>query len=198
MKDLFNELNQKKEFLEVSFNDEYKNEQKKHKPLNPMILNSKLMNLITILPVERLGKKGKFFFDDTNENPKELTENILIKSKNTNMTLKKKEEKLKESYENIRESMIRKNKTMMPVSNNILSPKKVRKSVILTNPILNEGINNRKNNNNLSKNNQNKDSSFEMIDNKKNTVKKNENRRFSVMDNHLILERHIKKYKLNL
>ena len=156
------------------------------------------MNLITILPVERLGKKGKFFFDDTNENPKELTENILIKSKITNMTLKKKEEKLKESYENIRESMIRKNKTMMPVSNNILSPKKVRKSVILTNPILNEGINNRKNNNNLSKNNQNKDSSFEMIDNKKNTVKKNENRRFSVMDNHLILERHIKKYKLNL
>ena len=114
------------------------------------------------------------------------------------MTLKKKEEKLKESYENIRESMIRKNKTMMPVSNNILSPKKVRKSVILTNPILNEGINNRKNNNNLSKNNQNKDSSFEMIDNKKNTVKKNENRRFSIMDNHLILERHIKKYKLNL
>ena len=198
MNTFFNQLNQNKEFLEVSFIEEYKNEQKKHKPLDPMILNSKLMNLITTLQVERLGKKGKFFFDDTKENPKELTENILIKSKLTNMNLKKNEEKLQESYEIIRESFIKKNKTMMPVSNNSLNPKKVRKSVILTNEIFKEGKINSKNIINISKNNQNDDSSFEMIENKKNTVKKNENRRFSVMDNHLVLERNIKKYKLKL
>ena len=86
----------------------------------------------------------------------------------------------------------------MPVSNNSLNPKKVRKSVILTNEIFKEGKINSKNIINISKNNQNNDSSFEMIENKKNTVKKNENRRFSVMDNHLVLERNIKKYKLKL
>ena len=32
----------KKEFLEVSFHDEYKNQQKKHKSLDPMKLNQKL------------------------------------------------------------------------------------------------------------------------------------------------------------
>ena len=162
-----------------------------------MILNSKLMNLITILPVERLGKKGKFFFDDTKENLKEITENVLIKSKLSNQKIKKKEEKLQESYEIIRELNIRKNKTMMPVYNNLLSPVKGRKSVIIPNTNFNEGIINKKNINNLSKN-QNNDSSFEMINNTKNNVKKNENRRFSVMDNHIILERNIKKYKLKL
>ena len=64
MKKFMDFLYEEKEFLEVSFNVEYKDQQKQHPSLSPMVLNSKLMELITSLPIERLGSKGEFFFDD--------------------------------------------------------------------------------------------------------------------------------------
>ena len=65
MKKFMDFLYEEKEFLEVSFIEEYKDQQKQHPSLSPMLLNSKLMELITSLPIERLGSKGEFFFDDS-------------------------------------------------------------------------------------------------------------------------------------
>ena len=55
MKKFMDFLYEEKEFLEVSFIEEYKDQQKQHPSLSPMLLNSKLMELITSLPIERLG-----------------------------------------------------------------------------------------------------------------------------------------------
>ena len=52
----------KREFLEVSFEEEFKSQQKKHKSLDPMKLNQKLISLLPNISNDRLGEKGKFFF----------------------------------------------------------------------------------------------------------------------------------------
>ncbi len=80
MKKFMDFLYEEKEFLEVSFNEEYKAQQKQHPSLSPMVLSSKLMELITTLPIERLGSKGEFFFDDSIPIKKKI-EGTLTKSK---------------------------------------------------------------------------------------------------------------------
>ena len=89
MKKILDFLNKDKEVLEISFQEEYKKEQKKYPSLNPMTLNNELMKLITLLPLERLGEKGKFFFDDS-KSMKKLIAKTLSKSKINNFNILKK------------------------------------------------------------------------------------------------------------
>ncbi len=89
----------KREFLEVSFEEIYKKQQKKHKSLDPMKLNQKLISLLSNISYERLGEKGIFFFDDEKESAKTLAEKTLTKLKRHSELNEKKMEEVRRSFE---------------------------------------------------------------------------------------------------
>ena len=123
----------KREFLEVSFEEEFKSQQKKHKSLDPMTLNQKLMQLIPILSYDRLGDNGQFFIDDSNESesPKNLTRRTLLKLKESKNKSKNKEKiiELRKSFD----LNLKNNKTILfPfINNNTKKNNKKRNSVEL-------------------------------------------------------------------
>ena len=100
----------KREILEVSFEDIYKKQQKKHKSLDPMKLNQKLISLLSNISYERLGEKGIFFFDDEKESAKTLAEKTLTKLKRHSELNEKKMEEVRRSFELFRQRSNSKNK----------------------------------------------------------------------------------------
>ena len=189
----------KKEFLEVSFHDEYKNQQKKHKSLDPMTLNQKLMQLIPILSYNRLGDNGQFFIDDRNESesPKNLTRRTLLKLKESKNKSKNKEKiiELRKSFD----LNLKNNKTIIfPFINNNNTKKnnKKRNSVELIKSIKTNIIRkNRKLNTFSSSTSPNKKYFFSGM-NKQNKEKTKIMRRFSLIENNTSLEIAFKRYRL--
>jgi hypothetical protein len=93
----------KREFLEVSFEEEFKSQQKKHKSLDPMKLNQKLISLLPNISNDRLGEKGKFFFDDEKESVKTVTEKTLTKLKRNSEIKEKQIAELRKTFENFKQ-----------------------------------------------------------------------------------------------
>lgn len=195
MKKFMDFLYEEKEFLEVSFNEEYKAQQKQHPSLSPMVLNSKLMELITTLPIERLGSKGEFFFDDSIPIKKKI-EGTLTKSKKNKMNILKQEKELSDIKQTItvrRNSVIRPSKTMIPSLLNLDSNSD--KKIILHN--FNQIKTDRQIPVNSGKENVKKNMYFEdMLQNSGNENKPKISRRLSMINNHSVLEKNKKKFKL--
>ena len=195
MKKFMDFLYEEKEFLEVSFNVEYKDQQKQHPSLSPMVLNSKLMELITTLPIERLGSKGEFFFDDSIPIKKKI-EGTLTKSKKNKMNILKQEKELSDIKQTItvrRNSVIRPSKTMIPSLLNLDSNSD--KKIILHN--FNQIKTDRQIPVNSGKENVKKNMYFEdMLQNSGNENKPKSSRRLSMINNHSVLEKNKKKFKL--
>ena len=195
MKKFMDFLYEEKEFLEVSFNEEYKAQQKQHPSLSPMVLSSKLMELITTLPIERLGSKGEFFFDDSIPIKKKI-EGALTKSKKNKMNILKQEKELSDIKQTItvrRNSVIRPSKTMIPSLLNLDSNSD--KKIILHN--FNQIKTDRQIPVNSGKENVKKNMYFEdMLQNSGNENKPKSSRRLSMINNHSVLEKNKKKFKL--
>jgi hypothetical protein len=187
----------KKEFLEVSFHDEFKNQQKKHKSLDPMTLNQKLMQLIPIIPYDRLGENGQYFIDDTNESesPKNVTRRTLLKLKQKKNKFKNNEKmiELRKSFD----FNVNNNKTIIfPFINTIQKNKKKRNSVeLIQSTKMNITRNNRKLNTFSSSISPNKKYFFSGM-NKQNKEKTKIMRRFSLIENNTSLEIAFKRYRL--
>ena len=195
MKKFMDFLYEEKEFLEVSFNVEYKDQQKQHPSLSPMVLSSKLMELITTLPIERLGSKGEFFFDDSIPIKKKI-EGTLTKSKKNKMNILKQEKELSDIKQTItvrRNSVIRPSKTMIPSLLNLDSNSD--KKIILHN--FNQIKTDRQIPVNSGKENVKKNMYFEdMLQNSGNENKPKSSRRLSMLNNNSVIEKNKKKFKL--
>lgn len=199
MKKLLDYLNKDKEVLEISFQEEYKEEQKKYPSLNPMTLNNELMKLITLLPLDRLGEKGKFFFDDS-KSMKKVIAKTLSKSKINNFNILKKGKELSEIKRTInfrRNSIFKSTKTNLPSINNFYPHDKKRLSFNVNSLTYRE-------NNNFQRSNKNKltvsckineikkKMYFEKMIESSKEFKKKPLRRFSM----LLMEKNKKKFKL--
>ena len=197
MKKFMDFLYEEKEFLEVSFNEEYKAQQKQHPSLSPMVLSSKLMELITTLPIERLGSKGEFFFDDSIPIKKKI-EGTLTKSKKNKMNILKQEKELSDIKQTInvrRNSVIRPSKTIIPSLLNFDSNSNSDKKIIFHN--LNQIKTDKQIPINTVKEYAKKNMYFEnMLQNSGNENKKKISRRLSMLNNNSVIEKNKKKFKL--